>query len=197
MSPQYRTHFHRWRTTSRRRSVCSRSKTVRRFSLGILGAVWSSARPATIPRLPVLSILRRSCPKAGSPRRTSLSRIRLRGLGQAKPDRSGFLRLSREGVNADFVPDLPPAERDIVYATQGTWKSTALADKVTSPAWKSKRSWFIAVNDRMLQPQYEQDIAKHIHATTTTLTSGHVPMLSQPNAVAAVILDAAEKAGRE
>jgi hypothetical protein len=100
-------------------------------------------------------------------------------------------------VNADFVPDLPPAERDIVYATQGTWKSTALADKVTSPAWKSKRSWFIAVNDRMLQPQYEQDIAKHIHATTTTLTSGHVPMLSQPNAVAAVILDAAEKAGRE
>jgi pimeloyl-ACP methyl ester carboxylesterase len=118
------------------------------------------------------------------------------GLGQAKPDKSGFLRLTREGVNDDFVPDLPSAERDIVYATQGTWKSTALADKVMSPAWKSKPSWFIAVNDRMLQPAYEQDIAKHIHAPTTTLTSGHVPMLSQPGAVAKVILDAAEKAGR-
>jgi pimeloyl-ACP methyl ester carboxylesterase len=66
-----------------------------------------------------------------------------------------------------------------------------------SPASKSKPSWFIAVSDRMLQPQCEQDVAAHIHATTTTLTSGHVSMLSQPNAVAAVILDAAQKAGRQ
>jgi hypothetical protein len=41
----------------------------------------------------------------------------------------------------------------------------------------------------MLQPQYERDIAKHIKATTTTLTSGHVPMLSMPAKVAAVITD--------
>jgi hypothetical protein len=47
----------------------------------------------------------------------------------------------------------------------------------------------------MLPPDYEQTIAKRIHATTTTLTSGHVPMLSQPEAVAKVIMDAAGKAG--
>jgi hypothetical protein len=47
----------------------------------------------------------------------------------------------------------------------------------------------------MLPPQYEQAVAKHINATTTTLTSGHVPMLSMPTAVAALILDAADKAG--
>jgi hypothetical protein len=64
-----------------------------------------------------------------------------------------------------------------------------------SPAWKTKPSWFIAVNDRMLSPEYEQAIAKHIHAITTTLTSGHVPMLSMPDKVAGVILDAAHKAG--
>src|SRR5438094_8581526 len=43
----------------------------------------------------------------------------------------------------------------------------------------------------MLSPEYEQAIAKHIHATTTTLPTGHVPMLSTPKAVAAVIIEAA------
>ena len=50
--------------------------------------------------------------------------------------------------------------------------------------------------DRMLPPEYEQAIAKHIHARTTTLTTGHVPMLSMPNKVAAVIIDAAKNTGR-
>jgi pimeloyl-ACP methyl ester carboxylesterase len=117
------------------------------------------------------------------------------GLGQAKPDASGYLSLTRRGIDEDFVPDLPAAERNIVYITQGPWNSTGLSEKVAAPAWKTKPSWFIVVNDRMLPPEYERAIAKQINATTTTLTSGHVPMLSQPNAVAAVIIDAASKAG--
>ena len=119
------------------------------------------------------------------------------GLGEAKPDAAGFLSLSRKGIDEDFVPDLPAAERAIVYATQGRWNSACLSDKVSAPAWTAKPSWYIAVNDRMLSPEYEQAIAKHIHATTTTLPAGHVPMLSKPKEIAAVIIDAANKAGRE
>jgi pimeloyl-ACP methyl ester carboxylesterase len=119
------------------------------------------------------------------------------GLGEAKPDAAGFLSLSRKGIDEDFVPDVPAAERAIVYATQGTWNSACLGDKVSAPAWTTKPSWFIAVNDRMLSPEYEQAIAKHIHAATTTLPTGHVPMLSKPKDVAAVIIDAANKAGRQ
>jgi hypothetical protein len=48
----------------------------------------------------------------------------------------------------------------------------------------------------MLPPEYDQAIAKHIHARTTTLTTGHVPMLSMPNKVAAVIIDASNNTGR-
>src|SRR6266446_10447017 len=118
------------------------------------------------------------------------------GLAEAKPDAAGFLSLSRKGVDEDFVPDLPAAQRAIVYATQGPWNSAALDDNVAVPAWTTKPSWYIEVNDRMLPPEYEQAIAKHIHAKTTTLTTGHVPMLSMPNKVAAVIIDAANNAGQ-
>ena len=100
------------------------------------------------------------------------------GLAEAKPDAAGFLSLTRKGIDEDFVPDISPSERAIVYATQGTWNSACLSDKVSAPAWTTKPSWYIAVNDRMLSPEYEQAIAKHIHATTTTLPAGHVPMLS-------------------
>ncbi len=113
------------------------------------------------------------------------------GLAEAKPDAAGFLSLTRKGIDEDFVPDVPAAERAIVYATQGAWNSACLADKVSVPAWTTKPSWYIAVNDRMLSSEYEQAIAKHIHATTTTLPTGHVPMLSTPKDVAAVIIEAA------
>jgi pimeloyl-ACP methyl ester carboxylesterase len=113
------------------------------------------------------------------------------GLGHMKPDSAGYLSLTRQGIEEDFVPDLPAAERALVYATQGPWNSTALAEPVMSPAWKNKPSWFIAVNDRILPADYELAIAKHIRAKTTTLPSGHVPMLSRPKDVAAVIIDAA------
>jgi pimeloyl-ACP methyl ester carboxylesterase len=119
------------------------------------------------------------------------------GLAEAKPDAAGFLSLSRKGVDEDFVSDIPAAQRAIVYATQGPWNSTALGDKVGVPAWTTKPSWFIAaVNDRMLPLEYEQAIAKHIHAKTTMLGTGHVPMLSMPGKVADVIIDAANNVGR-
>jgi pimeloyl-ACP methyl ester carboxylesterase len=96
----------------------------------------------------------------------------------------------------DFVPDIPVAERELVYATQGDWNSTFLTEKVTTAAWRTKPSWMIIPDDRMVPPQHERDAARRIHATTTMLSSGHVPMLSQPGRVAAVILDAAANAGR-
>jgi pimeloyl-ACP methyl ester carboxylesterase len=117
------------------------------------------------------------------------------GLAEAKADASGWLWMTRKGVNEDFVPDLQPAEQGVVYTTQGPWNSKALGDQVTEPAWQTKPSWAIVdAADRMISPQYETDIAKLIHARTTVLKAGHVPMLSMPEAVAAVIIDAANNA---
>ena len=112
------------------------------------------------------------------------------GSAQSKPDASGYLSLTRRGVEEDFAPDLPAAERAVLYATQGPWNSAALKERVMNPAWATKPSWFIAVDDRMLPPQYELDVAKRIHAAVTKLPTSHVAMLAMPEKVADVILDA-------
>jgi pimeloyl-ACP methyl ester carboxylesterase len=116
------------------------------------------------------------------------------GLAEQKPDSAGYLTITRRGVNEDFVPDLPPAERELIYTVQGDWNSTFLNEKVTAAAWRTKPSWFIVVNDRMVSPIYERAAAKLMGATTVSLASSHVPMLSHPAEVAAVIIDAANKA---
>lgn len=116
------------------------------------------------------------------------------GLAQAKADASGWLTITRRGVDEDFVPDLSSAEKGIAYAAQAPWNSKALNDKVMRPAWVSKPSWVIVdTKDRMISPQYERDTAKRLRAAVTVLNAGHVPMLSRPSAVAAVIIEAADK----
>ncbi len=117
------------------------------------------------------------------------------GIAEEQLDASGYLWVTRKGMEEDFVPDLPPDERFLVYATQGPLGTKAIAERVASPAWKAKPTWYVAVNDRMLPPEYEQAIAKHINATTVTLTSGHVPMLSRPREIADVIAQAAAGVG--
>lgn len=117
------------------------------------------------------------------------------GLQQIKPDAAGFLSMTTKGINEDFAQDLTPTERRVIAATQQPVAAAAFGDKVMTVAWQTKPSWFIvASNDHMISPVLEQAMAKKIKATTLTLQSSHVPMLSQPQKVADFIAEAAKKA---
>jgi pimeloyl-ACP methyl ester carboxylesterase len=105
----------------------------------------------------------------------------------------GFLSLSEKGINEFFAQDVSPEERKVIYATQVTWAASATGEKVNSPAWKTKPSWYIvAAKDGMINPDLERFKARLIKATTIELTASHVPMISQPNKVAAFIISAAQ-----
>ncbi|GAB4036112.1 alpha/beta fold hydrolase [Spirosoma gilvum] len=114
------------------------------------------------------------------------------GTGEIRPDASGFLSLTAKGIKEDFAQDLPEAETRLIFATQGPWSAKALSDKISKAAWKTKPSWYIAASeDRMINPDLQQTLAKKIKATTLTIKASHVPMVSQPEKVAAFILEAA------
>jgi pimeloyl-ACP methyl ester carboxylesterase len=119
----------------------------------------------------------------------------LTGVGpefQLSPE--GFLSLSPKGINEFFAQDLTPKERKIIYATQVTWAASATQQKVYSPAWKTKPSWYVvAAKDGMINPDLQRFKAKLINATTLVLNSSHVPMVSQPTKVADFIISAAQK----
>ncbi|OUM02118.1 alpha/beta fold hydrolase [Variovorax sp. JS1663] len=108
-------------------------------------------------------------------------------------DSKGFLKISDEGVFKHFAADLPRAEQELVAATQGPFHSKATTQAVTKAAWKSRPAYvLVAGNDTIIPPQMQRDRAKLIQATTVEVPSSHVAMLSQPEAVARLILQAAK-----
>jgi pimeloyl-ACP methyl ester carboxylesterase len=110
-------------------------------------------------------------------------------------DKDGFMTLPTDSVVKHFASDLPPGEARVVAATQGPVHVSAFATKVSNVAWKTKPSWFIVSRlDGAIPPDEERFFAKRMQATTTELNTSHVAMLSKPNEVAAVIMDAATKA---
>ena len=86
-------------------------------------------------------------------------------------------------------------EARALAAMQGPIVVSAFGTKVSNVAWKTKASWYIVgKKDQAIAPDEERFFAKRMKATTTELDTSHVPMLSKPKDVAAVIMDAAEKA---
>jgi pimeloyl-ACP methyl ester carboxylesterase len=117
-------------------------------------------------------------------------------LQQLQQDQFGFLKLTSTGIREDFAQDLSDSEQTVLAATQGPTAVAALSAPVSTPAWRNKPCWFvIAAHDRVVAPALQAMEAQQMNATSITLSSSHVPMLSQPYVVASFIRRAAAKAG--
>jgi pimeloyl-ACP methyl ester carboxylesterase len=123
-------------------------------------------------------------------------------LGNGKPapgwipgvrvDEGGFATLSAATVATYFAQDLPAGELQVMFAKQGPISLKNLDEKIKSAAWHSKPVWYVrASQDMMIDPAGEAYWAKRMNATTLSLVSSHVAMLSKPKEVADVILRAA------
>jgi len=114
------------------------------------------------------------------------------GSAEFRQDASGFLSLSEKGIKSHFAQDLPEKERMTIFATQTPWAAKATVTKISKAAWKNKRSWFIiGLDDHMVPVDLARAEAKMINATVLELNSSHIPMVSQPDKVAAFIIKAA------
>lgn len=112
------------------------------------------------------------------------------------PPQDGFLFLDRDKFAASFAGDLPLDEAQFMADSQVPWGVDALAGAVSEPAWRSKPSWYlVATDDRMIPPPAQRAMAERAGATVTEAPGSHSIYLSQPQAVADVIRQAAGTAG--
>jgi pimeloyl-ACP methyl ester carboxylesterase len=106
-------------------------------------------------------------------------------------DDSGNLTLSEAGYLKYFAPDLPDRQARVLSAEQGATFGFTLMEPVSQVAWRSKRSWYVlAENDQMIPPELQREMSSRMNAHVVPIRSSHVVMLSHPDLVAAVILEA-------
>ena len=104
-------------------------------------------------------------------------------------------RLSLEAFLHDFAGDVPEAKAKVLYAVQWPFHKALLAGKTTNAAWRSKPSWYsVSTEDRTINPDLERFMAKRMGAKTIEVKASHVSLISQPETIANLILEAAGRA---
>ncbi|MGA3371090.1 MAG: alpha/beta hydrolase [Terracidiphilus sp.] len=109
------------------------------------------------------------------------------------PPVDGFLFLDREKFAASFAADVRPDFAAFMADSQVPWGLEALQGAVSEPAWRSKPSYYlVAKDDGMIPPPAQRMMASRAGAHVTEAPGSHAIYVSHPEAVAAVIRQAAE-----
>ena len=95
-----------------------------------------------------------------------------------------------------FANGLPAAEAAVLAATQRPLAASVLTEQSGPPAWKSIPSWaIIGTADHVIPPAEQLAMAHNAGARITEIDAPHLSMISNPFAVAAVIIRAAQATG--
>jgi len=109
------------------------------------------------------------------------------------PPQNGYLFLDKAKFAASFAGDVNKAEADFMANSQVPWGLQALGGTISTPAWKSKPSWYlVATDDKMIPPDAQRAMSKRAGSTVVEAKGSHAIYVSQPAAVAALIEKAAQ-----
>ena len=90
-----------------------------------------------------------------------------------------------------FAADLPAEQTALVAATQRPVAELAFSEPTGAPAWRRLRSWAVVpTGDKAAGTDVLRSMAERAGAAITELDGSHVIMVSQPQAVTDVILQA-------
>lgn len=108
------------------------------------------------------------------------------------PPQDGFLFLDRDKFHASFAADIPAEQAEFQADSQVPWGVDALGGTISEAAWRNKPSWYlVATDDRMIPPPAQRQMAERAGATVVEAAGSHSIFLSQPEAVAGLIKQAA------
>jgi len=101
-------------------------------------------------------------------------------------------RLSEVAFLHDFAGDLPEAKARALYAVQQPFHKALLTGKTRHAAWRSKPSFYaVSAEDRTINPDLERFMAKRMGAITIEVKASHLSLISHPQEIAGLILQAA------
>jgi pimeloyl-ACP methyl ester carboxylesterase len=108
------------------------------------------------------------------------------------PLEDGFLALDREKFSDSFAADVDRGEAEFMADSQVPWGVEALGGKISEPAWRDKPSWYlVATDDRMIPPPAQHQMSERAGSTVAEAKASHSVYVSQPDAVADLIEEAA------
>jgi pimeloyl-ACP methyl ester carboxylesterase len=90
-----------------------------------------------------------------------------------------------------FAADLPTEQTALMAATQRPIAELAFSESTGPPAWKNLPSWaVVATGDKTIGTDVVRSMAERAGAKITEVEGSHAIMISQPQAVTDVILEA-------
>jgi hypothetical protein len=110
---------------------------------------------------------------------------------QLAPDAHGFIWMSQEAFGTAFSQHASPERAALFGATQRPIAVACIQQKAPRPVWKVKPSWYlVAEEDRMINPSTQLFMAHRMGARIRSEKIDHTPLVTAPEPVIDVILDA-------
>ena len=107
-------------------------------------------------------------------------------------DSGGFAYLNPEMFPQAFAQDVNATEAKTLAVVQKPAHQSLFTEPSGPPAWKQLPTWFeVSEGDRLYPPDALRMFAQRMNATTISLNSSHASLVSHPDEIAQLILDAA------
>lgn len=108
------------------------------------------------------------------------------------PPADGFIWYDTEKFHSGFCQDIPEEEASFMADSQVPVALSALIQKFTDVAWKTKPTWYIvAKQDHTIPPDLERFMGKRTGGKVSEIDGSHLIFISHAEEVAAIIESAA------
>ncbi|WP_293309772.1 alpha/beta hydrolase, partial [Pedobacter sp. UBA5917] len=110
--------------------------------------------------------------------------------GVLPPDEKGIVYYDKAKYHAGFCADISKEEADFMYASQGAFYAKGFITPITKAAWRNKPTYaLVATEDKSIAPEIQRAMYKRSNSKVTEVKGSHVIFMSQPDKVAAVIIE--------
>jgi pimeloyl-ACP methyl ester carboxylesterase len=104
---------------------------------------------------------------------------------------NGFGHLREDAFLQHFANGVRLSRAKALHSAQGHVAQTLFGTKTTAAAWRSKPTrYLVTTDDRTTVPELQRFVARRMGAKTSELDSGHLSMITHPQVVANLILEA-------